>query len=102
MTSKSIVSDLGWFDGNRTKFEDWQRGIRLFLKDNKVVAIENKITVVLAQLRGSIAEIYAQKKIDELGDEEDTQDWEELIKEIKTTFSKKSKVADVEWKIETF
>ena len=64
--------------------------------------MENKITIVLAQLRGGIAEIYAQKKIDELGDEEDTQDWEELIKEIKTTFSKESKVADVEWKIETF
>jgi len=23
MTSKSMVPDLGWFDGNRTKFEDW-------------------------------------------------------------------------------
>jgi len=22
-TSKSMVPDLGWFDGNRTKFEDW-------------------------------------------------------------------------------
>ena len=25
--SKSIVLDLGWFDGDRTKFEDWQRGM---------------------------------------------------------------------------
>ena len=24
---KSIVSDLGWFNRDRTKFEDWWRGI---------------------------------------------------------------------------
>jgi len=43
-----------------------------------------------------------QKKINELEDEEDIQDWEEFVKEIKTAFSKKSKAADTEWKIETF
>ena len=24
---KNIVPDLGWFDGNRTKFEDWWKRI---------------------------------------------------------------------------
>jgi len=48
MTPKNIVPDLGWFDGDRTKFEDWWRGIQLFLKSNKVVAIDDKITIVLA------------------------------------------------------
>jgi len=72
MTPKSMVLDPGWFNRDRTKFEDWWRGIRLFLKSNKVVAI------------------------DELKDEEDTQDWEEFVKEIKTAFSNKSKVADTE------
>jgi len=47
-------------------------------------------------------EIYAQKKLDELDEELGTQDWEDFIKEIKTTFSDKSKAADAEWKIETF
>jgi len=28
--------------------------------------------------------------------------WEDFVKEIKTTFSDKSKAADVKWKIETF
>jgi len=37
-----------------------------------------------------------------LEDKEDIQDWEEFIKEIKTAFSDKSKVADTEWKIEIF
>jgi len=64
--------------------------------------MDDKITTVLAQLRGGIAGIYVQKKINKLKDEEDTQDWEEFVKEIKIAFSNKSKVVDVEWKIETF
>ena len=31
---KNIVLDLGWFDSNQTKFEDWWRRIGLFLKSN--------------------------------------------------------------------
>jgi len=64
--------------------------------------MDDKITTVLAQLRGDIAGIYVQKKINKLKDEEDTQDWEEFVKEIKIAFSNKSKVVDAEWKIETF
>ena len=63
---KSIVPDTGWFDGDRTKFEDQWRRIQLFLKSNRVVTADNKITTVLAQLRGGIAGIYVQKKIDKL------------------------------------
>ena len=57
---------------------------------------------MLAWLRGGIAGIYMQKKINELEDEEDTQDWEKFVKEIKIAFSNKSKVVDAEWKIKTF
>ena len=57
---------------------------------------------MLAQLRGGIAGIYTQKKIDKLEDTEDIQSWEEFVKEIKTAFSDKSKAADAKWKIETF
>jgi len=46
--------------------------------------------------------IYAQKKLDELDEELGTQDWKEFIKEIKMTFSDKTKATDAEWKIETF
>ena len=51
---------------------------------------------MLAWLRGGVAGIYAQKKIDELEDKEDIQDWEEFVKEIKIAFSDKSKAAYVE------
>ena len=56
---------------------------------------------MLVQLREDIAGIYIQKKINELEDKEDTQDWKEFVKEIKTAFSDKSKAVNAEWKIET-
>ena len=99
---KNMVPDPGWFDGDRTKFKDWWRGIRLFLKSNRVIETDNRITAILAHLRGGMAGIYAQKKLDELDEELGTQDWEDFIKEIKTTFSDKLKAADAEGKMETF
>ena len=99
---KNIVPDSGWFDGDRTKFEDWWRGIRLFLKSNRVTGTDDRITAILAHLRGGVAGIYAQKKLDELDEDNDTQDWDEFVKELKMMFSDKSKAADAKWKIEMF
>ena len=76
--------------------------MRLFLKSNRVIETNDRITVILAYLREGITGIYAQKKLDELNKELRTQDWEEFVKEIKTMFSDKTKTADAEWKIETF
>ena len=61
-----------------------------------------RITAILAHLRGGVVGIYAQKKLDELDKELGTQDWNYFIKEIKTTFSNKTKAVDAEWKIESF
>ena len=63
---------------------------------------DNRITTVLAHLRGGVAGIYIQRKLDELDKEIGTQEWEEFVREIKTMFSDKTKVADAKWKIETF
>jgi len=62
----------------------------------------NRIIAILVHLRGGVVGIYAQKKLDELDKELGTQDWKDFVKEIKTTFSDKSKAADTKWKIETF
>jgi len=97
-----MVLDPGWFDGDWSKFEDWWRGIRLFLKSNRVNGTDDKITAILARLRGGVVGIYTQKKLDEFDEDNDTQDWDEFVKEFKTTFSDKSKAADAKWKIETF
>ena len=55
---------------------------------------DDRITAILAHLRGGVADIYAQRKLNELDEETRTQDWEEFVWEIKTTFSDKMKAAD--------
>ena len=54
----------------------------------------NRITAILACLRGGIVGIYAQKKLDELNEELGTQDWNNFVKEIKIMFSDKTKTTD--------
>jgi len=58
--------------------------------------------VILACLRRGVAGIYVQKKLNELDEDNDIQDWDNFVKELKTMFSDKSKAVDAEWKIETF
>ena len=55
----------------------------------------DRITAILACLREDVVEIYIQKKLDELDKELGTQDWDNFMKEIKTTFSNKTKTVDV-------
>ena len=57
---------------------------------------DDRITMILARLKGGVVGIYAQKKLDELDEELRTQDWEDFIKEIKTMFSDKMKATDAE------
>jgi len=66
---KNMVPDPEWFDSDQTKFEDWWRGMRLFLKSNRVIETNNRITVILAHLRGGVMGIYAQRKLDKLDEE---------------------------------
>ena len=99
---KSMVLDLGWFDSDQTKFKDWQRGIRLFLKSNRVIETGNKIIAILAHLREGVVGIYTQRKLNELDEELRTQNQEDFVKEIKTMFSNKMKAANAKQKIESF
>ena len=99
---KNMVPDPGWFDSDQMKFEDWWRRIRLFLKNNRVMKTDDRITVILAHLRGGVVGIYTQRKLNELDKELGTQDWDDFVKKIKMTFSDKTKAANAEWKIEIF
>ena len=76
---KNMVSNPRQFDGNRTKFEDQQREIRLFLKSNKVMETDNRITVILVCLKESVVGIYVQKKLDGLNKEIKTQNWDKFV-----------------------
>ena len=97
-----MVPDPGWFDGDQMKFEDWWREIQLYLKSNRVMEINDRITAILACFREGIVEIYIQKKLNELDKELVTQDWDDFVKEIKTMFSNKTKAVNAEWRIESF
>jgi len=44
----------------------------LFLKSNRVIETNNRIIAILAHLREGVAEIYAQKKLNELDEELET------------------------------
>jgi len=46
--------------------------MRLFLKSNRVMETNDRITAILAHLREDIAGIYAQKKLNELDKETGT------------------------------
>jgi len=63
---------------------------------------DDRITAILARLRGGVVGIYAQQKLNELDKELGTQDWDNFVKELKMTFSNKTKAADAKWRIETF
>jgi len=41
----------------------------LFLKSNQVMKIDNRITAILACLRGGVVGIYVQRKLNELDEE---------------------------------
>ena len=63
---------------------------------------DNRITAILAHLRGGVVGIYIQRKLNELDEELGIQNWNEFVKEIKMTFSNKTKAANTKWKIESF
>jgi len=63
---------------------------------------DDKIIAILACFRGGVVGIYIQKKLNELNEEIGTHDWDDFVKEIKTTFSNKIKITDAKWKIESF
>jgi len=43
--------------------------MRLFLKSNRIIEIDNEITVILVHLKEGIAGIYLQKILNELDEE---------------------------------
>jgi len=47
--------------------------MRLFLKSNRVMETDDRITAILAHLRGGVVGIYAQQKLNELDEELGTQ-----------------------------
>ena len=64
--------------------------------------INNRIIAILVYLREGIVGMHAQRKLDKLDEKLEIQNWNKFIKKLKIIFSNKTKVADAEWKIESF
>jgi len=99
---KSTVPEPGWFNGNRKGFEDWWRAMRLYLKANRITEAKDKVTVVLSKFRGGTAGAFAQQKLDEIEEQDDTPSWDAFEAEIKLIYQDKTREADAEWRIKTF
>ena len=91
---KSIILDLGQFDSDQTKFKNQWRRIQLFIKSKRVIATDNKITAILAQLRVWVLGLYAQKKLNQIEEKNKVQDQNNFVIEIKTVFSDKRQTAN--------
>jgi len=99
---KSMVLEPGWFDGNRKGFEDWWRAMKLYLRANRITGAEDKVTVVLSRFCGRTAGTFAQQKLDEIEEQDDTLSWDAFEAEIKLVYQNKTREANAEWCIETF
>jgi hypothetical protein len=60
--SKSLIPEPGYFDRTRKKFDNWWRSIVLYPRGNKIEEADEKITAVIAYLRGATAGIYCSRK----------------------------------------
>ena len=97
---KSTVPEPGWFDGNRKGFKDWWRAMRLYLKANRITGAEDKVTAVLSRFRRGTAGAFAQQKLDEIEEQDDTPSWDAFKAEIKLIYQDKTREANAEWHIE--
>jgi hypothetical protein len=97
-----MVPEPGFFDGTRSKFEDWWRQMKLYMRFNKIASADDKATAVLARFRGGTAGPFAQMVLMEMEDREDTIPWEDFEAQVTKNFSDEADGAVAEWKIETF
>ena len=50
--------------------------MRLYLKANRIMEAEDKVTAVLSRFRGGTAGAFAQQKLDEIKEQNDTPSWD--------------------------
>jgi hypothetical protein len=100
--AKSLVPDPRFFDGERKRFSDWWRGMKLFLKFNKVDSLDMKIMVIISQMRGGTAGNFATHWMDKVVNMEDTMDWKAFEDSLTSFFSMGNEKESTQWKIESF
>jgi hypothetical protein len=99
---KSLVLDPRFFDGEQKKFSDWWRGMKLFLKFNKVNSPDMKIMAIISQMRGETAGNFATHWTDKVANIDDTMDWKAFEEDLTGSFSMGNEKESAQWKIKSF
>ena len=76
--------------------------MNLYLRANRITGAEDKVTAVLSRLCGGTAEAFAQQKLDEIDEQDNTPSRNAFEAEIRLVYQDKTREADTEWRIETF
>src|ERR1700754_2786609 len=69
---KSTVPEPGCFNGNRAEINDWWRGMKFYMRFNKIKTADDKVTACVARMKGGTAGELAQLIADEMDKKEDT------------------------------
>ena len=101
MNPKGVI-DPGFFEGDRNKFTDGWRGMKLYLKFHKHTEADERIIVILTRMRGGTAGYFAEMWTDKISNDSDTADWDVFEKELTTMFSIGNAKEIAENKIEGF
>ena len=99
---KNAIPDPGYFEGNRNKFNDWWRGMTLWMKFNQFEEATAKILVSISRLRGDIPGFFAADWTDKIVKSEDTPDWDRFEKALKDAFGLGDEKETAQWRIESF
>ena len=65
--------------------------MRLYLKANRITGAEDKVTAVLSRFRGGTAGVFAQQKLNEIEEQDDTPSWDAFEAEIKLIYQDKTR-----------
>jgi hypothetical protein len=99
---KSLVPDPEFFDGEQKRFSDWWRGMKLFLKFNKVDSPDMKITAIISWMKGGTAGNLATHWTDKVVNTDDTMDWKAFKDDLTGSFSMGNEKESAQWKIKSF
>jgi len=69
---------------------------------NRITGAEDKVTAVLSRFCGGTARAFAQQKLDEIEEQDNTLSWDAFEAEIKLIYQDKTREANAEWCIKMF
>jgi len=70
--------------------------MKLYLRANRITGAKDKVTAVLSRFCGGTAGVFAQQKLDEIDEQDNTPSWDAFEAEIKLVYQDKTRKANAE------